>query len=721
MSRARCSRWIFLTLVLALSVSTAWSQTGLQEIKQHVQRGRRHLQKFELGEAVAAFQRVVDAQLSGRLDLTVPGARRILTSALEGMAEAHLGLGDRDAAAQQFVAALAVSPAFEPNRERHSSKLIAIFEEARDGNIGYLDVNVRPFGSRVEINGSYVGETPLLSLPWPAGALEISVEHAGHASLTRQIALLAGGRKSLEDRLSPNARSVSFLTTPTDVTILVDGRKMAVTRGPVSQPVAREHHINPAHLSGEIVVEHLAPGSHMVRFERECYRSQEVRIDVIVDPHGDPMQVPLMILERSVGTLAVESTPFSGRVVLDGKERGNTPMTLRDVCSGRHELQVVGTPHGRWSKMVDFEPGKTERLVATLRPVLAYLGLAAGPDVDSDMLQEAQQRMNDAVSQMIHYHRILPDPADGLQRARALLPRADGSAPRTSGDAVREVALPLGADLVLVGLVRVERLRPVVHLLLYSTLHGAPDARTLHPDRLAGLESLVRAMSRPLELEEPWFGMSVVGTRQPGYSVKVVDLYLDGPAAGAGLRVGDGIVALNGKELTSLADWNQALEEMRSADRRQDRMPVKLTVRRGATDDIHMDVSWAPQVVSPGHADLLYNQQLVDLEFEASSRNDPSSRGIVRLNQAMAYIHFGRYDLALQKALAKAHLRQGMGISSGTVEYLRAWCYEQLGPEYYAEARESFQTASAADGATLETHMGPLVAPLAKQHLEALQ
>ncbi len=75
----------------------------------------------------------------------------------------------------------------------------------------------------------------------------------------------------------------------------------------------------------------------------------------------------------------------------------------------------------------------------------------------------------------------------------------------------------------------------------------------------------------------------------------------------------------------------------------------------------------------------------------------------------------------MQKSLAKARLPEGQGISRGTVEYLRAWCYEQLGPEYHPEAREGFQAASAAEGATLGTHMGPLVAPLAKQHLEALQ
>jgi hypothetical protein len=637
------------------------------------------------------------------------------------MAESHLGIGDLDAAAEQFVAALAVSPAFEPDRERHSPKLIAIFDEVRDRSIGYLDVNVRPFGASVEINGSYVGETPLLSLPWPAGPMKVRVERRGHSSLTRKVSLPAGGRKSIEDRLSPNARSVSFLTAPTNVTIFVDGREVAVTRGPGSQKVAREHKINPDHLSSETLVEHLAPGPHTVRFERDCYRSQELRIDVTLDPHGEPMQAPLMILERSTGTLEVESTPFGGRVVLDGQERGITPMTLHDVCSGRHELQVVGAPRGRWSAMVEVKPDKSERFVAALRPGLAYLGLAAGADVPSDMLQDAQRQMSDAVSQMVRYHRIQPDPADGLQRARALLPRADGSAPRVRGDAVREVALPLGADLVMVGLVRMERLRPVVDLLLYSTLHGTPDTMLLQMDRPASVEGLVRAMSLRPDVEEPWLGMTVVGTRQPGYALKVVDLYHEGPAVEAGLRVGDGITALNGKELVSLADWNRALQEMRSPERMQDRMPMTLTVRRGGTDDIHMDVAWAPKMMTPGHEDILYNQQLVDLEYESSSRSDPYSQGVVRLNQAMAYIHFGRYDLALQKALARANLPEGMGISGGTVEYLRAWCYEQLGPEYHAEAREGFEAASTEDGATLGTQMGPLVAPLARQHLEALQ
>ena len=111
----------------------------------------------------------------------------------------------------------------------------------------------------------------------------------------------------------------------------------------------------------------------------------------------------------------------------------------------------------------------------------------------------------------------------------------------------------------------------------------------------------------------------------------------------------------------------------------------------------------------------------MDLEYQAGGRSNDYSRGVVRLNQAMAFIHFGRYDLALQQSLAKARLPEGQGISRGTVEYLRGWCYEQLGPEYHPEAREAFEAAAAADGATLGTHMGPQVAPLAQQHLESLR
>ena len=721
MSRRTLNRFTLTALVLLLAAGgPSVAQDGLQAMEKQVRRGHRHLQEFEFGAALSAFERVVAASERGQVDLTVPGARRLLTSALAGMAEAHLSIGNPDAAAEQFVAALAVSPAFEPDRERNSPKLIAIFDEVRDRSIGYMDINVHPFGARVEIDSAFVGETPLLSVPWSSGTLEIVVTHPGHAAFSRRVSLEAGGRLTLDEQLTANARSVSFFTAPTDVRIFVDGREMAVSQGPGSFEMAREHNINPSHLSGETLVEHLAPGVHTVRFQRDCYASKDLRIDVDLEPGGGHMHVPLVILERSAATLEVDATPWGGRVRLDGEDRGQTPLTLRDVCSGTHEIEVVGEPRGRWSASVDLRAGEIKHVLAPLRPGLAFLGLASGADVSADMLEAARTQVNDAVARMNRYHRILPDPAEALQKGRALLPGPDGRAPQVRAETVLGVATPLNADLILVGQVRVERLRPVVDLLLYSTVHGSPDVVTMRLYETEAMERFVTSLSRRPRLEEPWFGLRAAGTRASAHPV-VVELYHAGPALEAGVRVGDALVALNGNALSSFAGWRQALQGLRSGDQ-PDKMPVTLTVRRDGVDEqIHMDVAWAPAIPGPGRPDVLYNQQLVDLEYEAGKRSDEYGRGVVRLNQAMAFIHFGRYDLALQLSLAKARLPQGQGISRGTVEYLRAWCYEQLGPEYHPEAREAFEAAAAEDGATLGTHMGPQIAPLAEQHLELLR
>ena len=77
--------------------------------------------------------------------------------------------------------------------------------------------------------------------------------------------------------------------------------------------MAREHNIIPAQLSSETLVEHLTPGVHTVRFQRDCFASQDLRIEVELDPRGKHMRGPLVILERSTGTLQVDATPCLGR------------------------------------------------------------------------------------------------------------------------------------------------------------------------------------------------------------------------------------------------------------------------------------------------------------------------------------------------------------------------------------------------------------------------
>jgi hypothetical protein len=59
---------------------------------------------------------------------------------------------------------------------------------------------------------------------------------------------------------------------------------------------------------------------------------------------------------KRVGQLLVESTPPGARVFLDGKLRGESPLTLQDVPVGKHRL-VLESRSGTITRVVEIRPG----------------------------------------------------------------------------------------------------------------------------------------------------------------------------------------------------------------------------------------------------------------------------------------------------------------------------------------------------------------------------
>jgi hypothetical protein len=78
----------------------------------------------------------------------------------------------------------------------------------------------------------------------------------------------------------------------------------------------------------------IAPGRHLVEFRRgETIRSLEVNVTA-----DESTVARLDWTAARTGTLRVESTPSGATVVIDGRERGVTPLTLGDLTVGQHEL-----------------------------------------------------------------------------------------------------------------------------------------------------------------------------------------------------------------------------------------------------------------------------------------------------------------------------------------------------------------------------------------------
>ncbi len=66
------------------------------------------------------------------------------------------------------------------------------------------------------------------------------------------------------------------------------------------------------------------------------------------------------------GTLVVASKPTGARVVLDGREAGKTPLTLRDVKPGSHKVRLELTGYRSWSSTVRVAAGRQRKIAASL-------------------------------------------------------------------------------------------------------------------------------------------------------------------------------------------------------------------------------------------------------------------------------------------------------------------------------------------------------------------
>ena len=74
------------------------------------------------------------------------------------------------------------------------------------------------------------------------------------------------------------------------------------------------------------------------------------------------------------GELRVESVPDGARVVLDGREVGFTPLTLKDVSAGRHALVLEGES-GTLRRTIRVQPG--ERTIARYEITAGFLSVSS--------------------------------------------------------------------------------------------------------------------------------------------------------------------------------------------------------------------------------------------------------------------------------------------------------------------------------------------------------
>ena len=619
---------------------------------------------------LTAILEELDAGRDARGRLPEIGTELFLRT-LEYRARAHLTRQSPEQAADDLRLLILADPTWRLDLSGLSPALVDLFERQRGELLAYLTVVTEPEGVTVFVEDDAVGVTPLTGQPVFAGLVTIRLERPGYATHTEpRREVLAGEMITIEHEMSRNRPVLSVITAPAGVTVRVGGRVAGVTGGSLPEDLrplvpprfAREEFSAPLQLGN------LETGANEITLEAPCRTPSRFTF------HADEARdyLPRFVrLRPSTGGLRIESEPSGGAVVLDGEERGVTPLSFSAMCSGEHEVEIRH-PAGRCARSVTVSRGSRTAVSCQVLPVLALT--PAAPDAES----EAEREVGRVLGAREDYF-VVDGAEEHEVQARVRVRSSD-----SDGGPARVEFLAAGS--------------------------GVPDVAPFDRFSPVSAGAAVEQLLKPPARRRSWLGLTAValarsdgagGARQ----LRVTSVHPAGPAVLAGMEPGDELHEIEGRPVSD----ELALAELVAGESPD--TTIGLVVRRaGAERQLRLVLSETP--VLPSLAAGQCNRRLVELEADFVRGRGDATR---QLEAGICWILLGDPERALVRYLNEVQAPNGPGIGAGTVLYYRALAFEALGER--ARATELFEAAAEVTGATLVTHDGPLLAPLALRRL----
>jgi hypothetical protein len=599
-----------------------------------------------------------------------------------------------------------------------------------------LILHLDPPEARVLVDGVSV-EREGFGIALLAGDRELRLELEGYDPHVEMIHVIAGSEMDKSVRLRPNRRALRFITVPADVSISIDGSPAGRTSGPATPDVAgmaERYGFDPDQASAPLEAEPVKPGVHKITFARECYESKTLSIKVALDLEENlPLRFAPVILKESRTDLKVSSIPSGSLVLIDGEEKGKTPVTISSLCGGKRGILVVKPGVGTWRERIRLKSGTTNVLEVRLRPTLIYVGTfrlddwgrATWSNQDEVLLDEFGKGLKSL--NLVRAPEVLSDIRKSIIDYMILDPQKIRKGAILSTSILEEAADKAQADLVLAGLTLANDPEKSWKLALYSVHHPVPDRVALRTDDSKKVRQFVRRLDTAPAESEAWWGLGLADSRVPfasqevsgahGGAPVIVRVLPGSPAAGAGLRVGDRVIRVGTRAAKEATRVTEALAD---AGSRSDDRGIDLVVEsaRGKRT-VRLSAGESPAIIPFNDPTIFYNRALAEFHLRSRAAEEGAARGAALLNLGIAYMHFRDYDRALAKGFERASLPEGSGISRGTLDYYEALCTLRKGSA--GKARSAFEAAAEATGSTLGSGDGPLVKAAAGRMLRSLE
>ncbi|RMH15262.1 MAG: PDZ domain-containing protein [Acidobacteria bacterium] len=648
-----------------------------------------------------------------------PEARRLLALSLSYRAQAELNLGADDKVRADLEELLRVQPSFDFDRQLVSPRLVEQLDALRERMVGYVsltaidppDLELRVDGRRVD---ALAGPIAVL-----AGQRRLSARRPGYAPQSLEVEVEAASTTSVEVVLERTSAVLRLQTRPPGALVVIDGVGRGVTGGTApegSLPPSAAAVYPREEFSDVFVLEGLPLGRHQLEIRLEGYRPHPavLHIEQLID-----YEIPPIVLQRQQGTLVLRDLPAGATVRLDGRpatideRRGDDARLI--LAPGDYRLLIEQGPSKMLTRRFSIADRQTVEIDVRLQPGLALLGVLGGD-------REAGQRLAQALAATL-----------GRTGKWTVIDHAAAAAPLLAGSGADAAALRQGAggidwpalqrrlDDALPGLVYVlgvlssDLLATHADLLIWPAAPGPPRPDRLHLalDDRSELERLEAAFNRSLRLHRPWLGAQLIDSLASTHPV-VVAVTAGGPAATAGLRVGDRVTAVAQVPVDSVAALDERIAAAEVGE------AVTLTVRSAAGErTVRVSLGDSPLILAPEGGERLWSVTFADLMLLEERAGD-DELWIVRLNRAQAFLETRAWVAAARELRAVRVPHDGGGVGRGTVEYQLGIALAHAGEQYRDTARSHLERAAGDDGARLYHNDGPWIAPRAQAWLIAL-
>jgi tetratricopeptide (TPR) repeat protein len=727
-------------LIVAVAPAAAQEEedlgSAIREMRSAFDRARERSDELDFSGAIQILGSVIEPRRAARPEDLDLEELDLLVAAFDLRARAFFNTGHADRAEADFSELLRLNPAYRMDRETLSPKVVALFDQVRARVAGILTLQLDPPDARVLVDGVPV-ERGGSGIALLAGDRELRLEMDGYDPHVEMIHVIAGSEMDKSVRLRPNRRALQFITVPADVSISIDGSPAGLTSGPATPYVvgmAERYGFDPGQASAPLEVTPVKPGVHKVTFKRACYEPQTLSIKVALDlEENAPLRFAPVIMKEARTDLKVRSTPSGSLVLVDGVEKGKTPVTVSSLCGGERGILVVKPGVGTWRERIRLKSGTINVLDVRLRPTLIYVGTfrlddwgrATWSDQDRVLLDELDKGLK--TLNLVRAPEVLGEIRKSIIDYMILDPRKVREGAILSPSILEEAADKAQADLVLAGLTLANDPENTWTLALYSVLHPVPDRVELPTDGAKKVRQFVRRLDTAPAESEAWWGVGLADSRVPiasseasrdgGGGPVVVRVLPGSPAATAGLLVGDRVIRAGTRAARSATRVTEAMLESGS---RSDERSIDLVVENESGRHAARLVAGASPVVIPfNDPTLLYNRALAEFRLRSRAADDDAARGAALLNLGITYMHFRDYDRALSKGFERATLPERSGISRGTLDYYEGLCSLRHGNP--GKARSAFEAAAEASGSTLGSGDGPSVTAAARRMLRSLQ